>query len=219
MTSDAAGYRTLRVGSVVPRTEAEGPGPRFAVWAQGCKIRCSGCFNPHLWGAHGGRLVSVADLALQVVDAGRRGDIEGITLLGGEPFEQAPAFATLARLVRQAGLSVMVFTGYELAQIQGVDAPDGAGALLAETDLLIDGPYLADAPDLLRPWVGSTNQQFHFLTDRYQHLEHRLAESPDHIEVRVSKYGEVAVNGWATVDQLDTLLAELTPPVGRGSVR
>ncbi len=219
LTTEAPDVPLLRIGSTVPLTKAEGPGKRFAVWAQGCTIRCAGCFNPHLWGARGGRLISAEDLCAQVVESASKNEIEGITLLGGEPFEQAPAFAVLAEAVQQAGLSVMAFTGYELDDLRGPDAPEGAGALLAATDLLVDGPYRADSPDLLRPWVGSTNQEFRFLTDRYRHLEPTLQASPDRVEVRVSQHGEVTINGWATVGQLDALLDGVTSPVGRGDVR
>ncbi len=146
-------------------------------------------------------------------------DVEGVTVLGGEPFDQAAAFAEFGSEVQQAGLSVMVFTGYELEHLEGGDAPPGAAALLAVTDLLVDGPYVAELRDISRPWVGSTNQRFHFLTDRYRHLADSLARARDRLEVRVSPSGELAINGWATVPQIDALLEELAPPVGRGKIR
>lgn len=214
LTTEALGPEKLRIGSVTPRSAAEGPGLRFAIWAQGCTIRCPGCFNPHFWGTVGGRDVSAEDLARQATAA----DVEGVTLLGGEPFEQAPAFAVLARKVREAGLSVMIFTGFERDFLESPAAPEGSAALLAETDLLVDGRYRADLPDHFRPWVGSTNQKFHFLTDRYRHLEECLMEIPDRLEVRVSPAGQIAVNGWATVDRLDAILEGVTPPVMRGQI-
>nr|WP_280513527.1 4Fe-4S single cluster domain-containing protein [Intrasporangium calvum] len=209
LTSD----RTLRLGAVVPRTRAEGPGERFAVWVQGCSVRCSGCFNPHLWGPSLGQEVRVADLVADAVSAG----VEGVTLLGGEPFDQAPGAAEFATGVREAGLSVMTFTGFVREYLEGPKSPDGADRLLAATDLLVDGPYLADRRDPHRPWVGSTNQRFHFITDRYRDL--RLDVLPDRLEVRVGKDGEIAINGWAGVDQLDALLADVAGSVGRGRVR
>ena len=205
----------IRVARTVPETRAEGPGARFAVWVQGCTIRCDGCFNPQLWGAIGGTATDPRALADQAATAG----VEGVTLLGGEPFEQAPALAEFAALVRADGLSVMTFTGYEREFLESGDAPAGARDLLARTDLLVDGPYRADAKDFTRPWVGSTNQRFHFLTERYRDLEPQLTGLPDRLEVRVSAAGEVAVNGWASVDQLDALLAGTSPAVGRGRVR
>jgi anaerobic ribonucleoside-triphosphate reductase activating protein len=192
----------VQVGAIVPRTSAEGPGQRFAVWVQGCTIRCSGCFNPHLWGVRGGTATSVEALVDQVLAA----DVEGVTLLGGEPFEQAPALARFAAEVRERGLSVMTFTGYDRERLEGADAPAGARDLLNATDLLVDGLYDSARPDLARPWVGSTNQRFHFLTPRYRHVEGRLTSLSDTVEVRVGTDGWLTVNGWAEVNKLEQLL-------------
>lgn len=205
----------MRVGATVPRTRAEGPGVRFAIWVQGCTLKCVGCFNPHFWGANGGHQRQIADLAEAITSA----DVEGVTFLGGEPFEQAPSLTALARRVRSQGLSVMTFTGYTREQLESPAAPEGSGSLLAATDLLVDGRYHADMPDLSRPWVGSTNQRFHFLSDRYRDLESKLTAVSDRVEIRVAPSGAVEVNGWATVDQLDELLAGATSPLRRGSIR
>lgn len=221
MSRALAGFLTtklgqfLRIGAVVPVTEAEGPGQRFAVWGQGCSIRCSGCFNPHLWASTGGSEVDPHELAEQAVAS----QVEGVTLLGGEPFDQASAFATFARAVREAGLSVMTFTGHDLEDLAGSNAPEGAESLLAVTDLLVDGPYIADQMDLARPWVGSRNQRFHFLTDRYKHLAMHIADLADRVEVRVGADGTLKVNGWASVAMMDDLLAGEVPTIGRGQVR
>lgn len=152
------------------------------------------------------------------MQAATQAGVEGITLLGGEPFEQPAGLATFARLAQDAGLSVMTFTGHLLADLRASTDSD-VHMLLDATDLLVDGPYLADHPDLTRPWVGSTNQQFHFLTDRYQHLQNALTDLPDRLEVRIAANGTMSVNGWATVDQLDALLAGTAASPKRGKVR
>jgi anaerobic ribonucleoside-triphosphate reductase activating protein len=208
---------SIRVARIVPITAAEGPGNRFAVWVQGCAIRCDGCFNPHLWTNQGGSLSAAGALAEQAIAAG----VQGVTLLGGEPTEQAAPLAVFAAIVRDAGLSVMTFTGHTYEELRiRAEIDSSINALLDATDLLVDGPYLADRPDLTRPWVGATKQQFRFLTDRYADLRASLATLPDKLEVRVSPNGAVAINGWATVDQLDELLASgLTSSLKRGKVR
>lgn len=124
-----------------------------------------------------------------------------------------------AGTVRDAGLSVMTFTGHYLHTLIGAQAPPGAEGLLAQTDLLVDGPYLADQVDHSRPWVGSRNQTFHVLTDRHSHLQQDLSTLKDRVEIRVQSDGSVKVNGWATVAALDDLLADTVPAVGRGNVR
>jgi len=188
----------LRLHRFVSRTRAEGPGVRACLWVQGCAIRCVGCFNAHMWPADGGEEVDVDVLGGTVL--GTPG-IEGVTFLGGEPFEQAGALARLARLVREEGLSVMTFTGHRYEDLASCGDPDCA-ELLAATDLLVDGPYDRRRPDTRRPWTGSTNQRFWFLTDRYASLAPELGDLPNRVEVRLRPDGAVFVNGMARRDQL-----------------
>jgi len=131
-------------------------------------------------------------------------NIEGITLLGGEPFDQAEQLSELAALAQVNNLSVMAFTGYEYDQLV-TERRAGWANLLANTDLLVDGPYVKSLPDTVRPWVGSTNQQFRFLTGRYRHLEESLSGIPDRLEVRISAKGEVVVNGMANATEFKKL--------------
>jgi anaerobic ribonucleoside-triphosphate reductase activating protein len=212
-TSDAVSSVRVRVARVVPRTEVEGPGVRTAVWVQGCSIRCAGCFNPHLWEPHGGAMVSVAALLSAVLEQ----DVEGITLLGGEPFDQPAPLGVLARTVQKHGRSVMTFTGHTLTRLR---AREDAALLLAHTDLLVDGMYRADLPDSSRPWVGSTNQRFHFLTERYRALKGELHAVPDRLEVSIGRDGLLSVTGWAPGHTIHDLLEglgerETRPPTPR----
>jgi len=86
----------------------------------------------------------------------------------------------------------MAFSGYTLEQLR--DAADPAvGALLALTDILVDGPYLRDQPDTGRRWVGSTNQRVHFLTARYHFDEQWRGRNT--LEIRLAG-GELSVNGF-----------------------
>jgi anaerobic ribonucleoside-triphosphate reductase activating protein len=205
----------VRVLRFLPATDAEGPGRRAALWVQGCSIRCPGCFNPHSWNFGGGEPLGWPELADAVRVSAADHDIEGLTLLGGEPFDQAAPLAALAEAVRAAGLSVMTFTGYVLEDLRTAGREDW-DRLLAATDLLVDGPYLAQRPERRRPWVGSDNQRFWFLTDRYAHLAGDLDAIPNRLEIRISRSGEVAVNGFATVATLEDLL---TGTAGRPSRR
>lgn len=204
----------IRVLRFLPATVAEGPGRRAALWVQGCSIRCPGCFNPHSWLAGGGEPVGWAELAGAVRDAAATHGIEGLTLLGGEPFDQAGPLANLAEAVRAEGLSVMTFTGHVLEALRSAGRDDW-DRLLAHTDLLVDGPYIAERPERRRPWVGSDNQRFWFLTDRYAHLAAELEALPNRLEVRISRSGEVAVNGFATTAALEDLLGVELRPLGR----
>src|SRR5258708_36949124 len=104
----------LQLAQAVPCTEAEGPGRRFALWFQGCPLRCPGCCNPAMLPFEGGQAVRVGALVEEIHEARERSAIEGITLLGGEPMAHASGALVLARAVRRLGLSVVAFSGYTL---------------------------------------------------------------------------------------------------------
>jgi anaerobic ribonucleoside-triphosphate reductase activating protein len=182
----------MRIAQIIPCTEAEGPGRRFAVWFQGCPLRCPGCCNPEFLPFKGGEAVSLGTMFERVEAATKQG-IEGITLLGGEPFAHAGGASLLAEQVRGIGLSVMVFTGYTLEELQKRDDPT-IRVLLEQTDLLVDGPYLKDSPDTQRRWIGSTNQRIHFLTDRY-HADDPCRKQKNTLEIRLDLQS-LTVNGF-----------------------
>ncbi len=183
----------LSVAHVAPATEAEGPGRRFALWFQGCPLRCPGCCNPEMLPFTGGTPRPVAHVLAEVDRTRSAEAIEGVTLLGGEPLAHAAGAAALARGARSLGLSVMVFTGYTLEEAR--ELPDPAVAdLLAHTDILVDGPYDRDRPDTRRRWIGSTNQRIHFLTDRYR-ADDPCWHQPNTLEIRL-RGGELTVNGF-----------------------
>lgn len=185
----------LRVGARVAVTHVEGPGARYALWVAGCSIRCPGCCNPHLFEASGGEAVRIETLLAEV--RGMRRAIEGVTFLGGEPFDQPAGVARLAEGVRSLDLSVMVFTGYVLEDLRARE-DRAVRDLLRATDVLVDGPYDAARPEKKRRWVGSGNQRFHYLTDRYSpEIETERDGGPRReVEVRIAADGTVTANGW-----------------------
>ncbi len=183
---------TINVALTVARTEAEGPGMRFAIWVQGCPLRCPGCCNPEMLDASVSRTErSPGELVAEALAA----NVEGISLLGGEPFAQANGLASVAEGVRAAGLSVMVFSGYLLTQLQRRAGDDpGVARLLAATDLLVDGPYRERQRTTTRRYVGSTNQTMHFLSDFYRPDDPRFS-APNHVELHL-KGGVLTLNGY-----------------------
>jgi anaerobic ribonucleoside-triphosphate reductase activating protein len=183
---------TLQVAQIVPCTEAEGPGRRFAFWFQGCPLRCPCCCNPEFIPFAGGEAMKLGDVVRMLNEAREQG-IEGITLLGGEPLAHAAGSAGLAAAARERGLSVMVFSGFTLEEIRAKNDP-AVEAVLAHTDILVDGPYVRELPDTTRRWIGSTNQRIHFLTDRYR-ADDTCWRERNTLEIRVHG-SEVSVNGF-----------------------
>lgn len=172
----------MRIAHIVPDTEAEGPGRRFALWTQGCALRCKGCCNPELFGA-GGTEVSVDELLARI--AATPG-IEGISLLGGEPTEQ-PDLDALCAGVQALGLTVMLYSGHTRAELD-------ERKLLDHVDLLVDGRFDVHQRSDRRRWIGSENQQLHRLTDAYPDDDPRF-DAPQTVEIRFDADGLV-VNGW-----------------------
>lgn len=182
----------LSVAQIVPHTEAEGPGVRFALWFQGCPLRCPGCCNPEMLPFEGGTKMSIAEVLQQIDQARHEHGVEGITLMGGEPLAHAGGAAVLAREVQTRGLSVMVFSGFTLEEAS--EMPDPAiNELIGLTDILVDGPYIRERPDNERRWIGSTNQRIHFLTQRYHYDEQWKDRNT--LEIRLEN-GELTVNGF-----------------------
>lgn len=185
----------LRVAEVLWETEAEGPGRRAAIWLQGCPLRCPGCCNPEMLPFEGGEPWSPVELVARVVAEAAPRKLEGISLLGGEPFAQAAGAAQLAAGVRAQGLSVMIFSGYTHGVLRRrAKGEPSVAALLAACDLLVDGPYLEAQHDLTRRWIGSRNQHLLFLSERYQGDDARFA-AENTVELRLGPEGLI-VNGW-----------------------
>jgi len=181
----------LNLMGYVDRSEVNGPGCRAVVWLQGCHRGCPGCFNPASWSFEVNQLVSVDDLAAKILSQPQN---EGVTFSGGEPFWQAVALAQLARQLKAAGLNVMSFSGFTLAELQSDRAPSGSQALLAQLDILVDGPFVESLairdPESL---VSSRNQRLHALNPVFKE---RLDWASDQLEVHVLKDGSRIVTGY-----------------------
>jgi anaerobic ribonucleoside-triphosphate reductase activating protein len=145
---------------------------------------------------------SWADPAVIVSDA-VLASVEGLTLVGGEPFDQADACADLAAYAQEAGLGVICFTGYSAESLISTSAR----RLLDSVDLLVDGPYLADSPESQRSLVGSTNQRFVHLSSRYQDFD--PARTRNRLEIRVSADGTIEAAGFLDKTELDRLASAL----------
>lgn len=192
----------LQVHQLISATRVEGPGLRACLQVQGCPIQCEGCAVPFTWAENAGISMDVDHLADRILQIPH---IEGITFLGGEPFAQARALVKLGCILKKEGLSVMTFTGYILEHLQKSGNQDYLD-LLAVTDILIDGPFQKARLDTSRPWVGSSNQRYHFLSDRYIHLQDHLQNIPNKLEVRIASDGRIMANGLAEIKDLENLL-------------
>ena len=143
----------LRVAGVIEESIVDGPGIRFVLFLQGCRLHCPGCQNPQTWDFDGGTLVPVSEV-LGRIKANPL--VRGVTFSGGEPFEQAAAVLPLAEELKAQGYHLMAFTGYTLEQL--VQKPE-CRAFLEKLDLLVDGPYIEAQKSLDLRFRGSKNQR------------------------------------------------------------
>jgi anaerobic ribonucleoside-triphosphate reductase activating protein len=134
----------------------DGPGIRLAVFTQGCRHACRGCHNPEAQPFEGGTPTTVDELG-EKVEANPL--LAGITLTGGEPFEQAAPLAELARRVRAKGLSVWAYSGYRFEELLAGGPDCAAVSLLEQTDVLVDGRFVEPLKTFGLHWRGSSNQR------------------------------------------------------------
>lgn len=149
----------LRIAGTVNDSIVDGSGFRFTIFTQGCPHHCPGCHNPQTHDFNGGTVVSHEEL-LQKIKANPL--LDGVTFSGGEPFVQAEALAELARAIHAlGGLDIVTYTGYTLEQLlDGMEQNPAWRALLEETDILIDGPFLEAQKSYEVRFRGSRNQRY-----------------------------------------------------------
>lgn len=149
----------VRVAGIIPESIVDGPGIRLALFVQGCLHRCPGCHNQAAQDPAGGIEMSAAEILEQVRAARARG-IDGVTLSGGEPFDQAAALASLAEEINGLGLNLVLYSGYTFEELLRMSRGDsGVRRLLEAGTILVDGPFIEAERDLTLPYRGSKNQR------------------------------------------------------------
>ncbi|MDD3164959.1 MAG: anaerobic ribonucleoside-triphosphate reductase activating protein [Oscillospiraceae bacterium] len=136
---------------------ADGPGVRVSLFVSGCTHHCAECFNPETWDFAYGEPFT-AETAARILHDLAPVHIQGLTLLGGEPFEpqNEPTMCALARQVRQAypQKNIWAYSGYPFEQLLA-----RGSALLPEVDILVDGPFVKELKNLNLRFRGSSNQR------------------------------------------------------------
>ena len=120
----------MRVAGILSCSFVNGPGSRYVVFTQGCPHHCKGCHNADTWNPNGGTEVSPEEIA---ADYRKRRLLDGITLSGGEPFNQQEECMALLDLLPE--VNVWVYTGYEYEDI--CDTP-----LARRANVLVVGPFV-----------------------------------------------------------------------------
>ena len=122
-----------------------------------------------------------------------RSNIEGITILGGEPLDQYRETLSLLKWCNEFGISAILFTGYEISEIE----KKGMADVLKNLDIVITGRYEEQYRTLYHQWIGSTNQTVHFLSDRYRNY---TIENKNYTELSINEDGSITILGFPLED-------------------
>jgi anaerobic ribonucleoside-triphosphate reductase activating protein len=196
----------IRINRIISPVTTLGPGVRVGLWVQGCTIGCAGCASTDTWTSDGGTWLSVDAVTEQVKSAALAAGATGISITGGEPFQQADVVAELIGSVRARWhnpepMDTVVFTGYAAGAARRISP-----ALWQAADLIVAGPYRRDRP-CAHPLLSSGNQTLEVLSPLgSQRLE--AMRSGRRMQVAVQD-GAVSLVGLPDPGDLARLRAEL----------
>ena len=157
----------MQYAGVIANDFSAAPGVAVTFFTQGCPHRCPGCHNPETWDFNGGKEFTPETLEEIIQALTANGITRSLCILGGEPL--CPQNLELTLLVisyareKVPGVKVYIWTGYIYENLLKNEAPE-LKKILAETDVLIDGPYIAALRDTTLHMRGSSNQRIINLT-------------------------------------------------------
>ncbi|ARH00453.1 4Fe-4S single cluster domain-containing protein [Legionella micdadei] len=164
-----------------------GPGKRIGIWFQGCSIRCSGCVSTDTWVTQKNE-IKVESLVESILPW--LSNAEGITISGGEPFDQPEALMCLLQSLRaKTTVDILVYSGYSFENISHI-----ISKLHGLIDVLISEPYDVNSPQTLS-LRGSDNQRLHYLTslgkERFQVYEQITLEDSKSFDLMFDTDGTI----------------------------
>lgn len=141
-----------------------GPGERLVIWVNGCNRRCKNCVSPELQAFDARNEQNVTEF----LDSFDLNHVDGVTVSGGEPFEQAHDLLLAVRHLKKRGINdILIYSGYTYAELRAKRDPV-VDEILSEIAVLIDGPYVDDLNDDSGNLKGSANQNVIFLNPSYE---------------------------------------------------
>jgi len=180
----------LNIAAYTVGTHVLGPGYRSAVWVMGCPMHCKGCIAKDWIPNRKSILISPQKLAEILLKDPK---VNGLTISGGEPFQQAQSLVELVRQMKKTReIDIICFSGHTLSHLQNDLLLEGAQELLSLVDVLIDGPYIEEKNDGIG-LRGSSNQQIHFLTNRW--VGYPFDKVQRSIEIRFAENNELFLVG------------------------
>lgn len=150
---------SIQIAGIVRDSIVDGPGLRMTIFVQGCQHHCEGCHNPKTHDPNGGKKWRLGDLSLEITKEHRKNPLfSGLTISGGEPFDQAKACYHLINVAHMYNVDVWVYTGYTYEELRK-STNKYVAAMLVSTDVLVDGPFDISKKSLELKYRGSSNQR------------------------------------------------------------
>jgi len=156
----------MKFGNIKMIDSSNGEGVRVSLYVSGCRNQCKGCFNEATWDFdYGEEFTPIQEN--EIIEACKKSFISGLTILGGEPFEEENQTALLPFIERFKqecpDKNLWMYTGYvldnDLQEGQRKFLPNVTNKILEQVDVLIDGPFILEQKDLTLPFRGSKNQR------------------------------------------------------------
>lgn len=146
----------MRYGQIRPFDIANGEGVRVSIFVTGCTHHCEGCFNKEYQDFHAGSLWSNKETA-EVIEYLSKDEISGLTVLGGEPFQNALDLTKIIKEIKKKiDKPIWIYSGYTFEQLLGSNKKI---ELLKLIDVLVDGKFEQNKKDLKLRFRGSSNQR------------------------------------------------------------
>lgn len=135
---------------------ANGPGVRTTIFLTGCTLNCKNCFNKEYQNFHFGKVFDEKAFD-EVMDCLSDANISGLSVLGGEPFDNLEGLKEFITKVRaKSEKDIWIYSGYTFEELL---EKDGAMDVLKNIDVLVDGRFVEDLKDLKLKFRGSSNQR------------------------------------------------------------
>lgn len=141
----------MRILDIVRGTTVDGPGFRTSIYFAGCNHACPGCHNPESWDLNKGIEMTCYDI-MRIIE---EEDFD-VTLSGGDPLYQPKEVSELCRLIKAAGHTVWIYTGFRWEEIISDTLLLNA---VKNAETVVDSPFLRDLRDTDLLFRGSSNQR------------------------------------------------------------
>ena len=155
----------MHVGQIITADSANGKGVRVSVFVSGCTNRCKGCFQPQTWDFEYGKLYDKAMEDEILAELGQP-YYQGLTILGGEPFEleNQPEVLQLIRRVKRElpQKDIWMYTGFTYEKdlvLGGCRYTEATDEILDSIDILVDGRFEEEKKNIMLRFRGSENQR------------------------------------------------------------